>query len=305
MRHHKQRSAFTLIELLVVIALILVLAGLAAAFLPSIGENSRVANGAIMVQQMVLTARQKALRDRVACGVRLVTVDPKSGAQVLNAVTTLQYIEQPDDYPLATGPTCTVLPTSLFQAFLNVNVGAAVDTGDYLEIMGNGLVHRISQPPVVGGANTMLTLNSPVPYAFNATTQFRIIRQPRATSDDVVTLPGTTTGESAAGGSVVIDLTTNTNAALTNGNTNPLPYYLPANGYLDILFSPSGQVISQNVTRDAIYLWFRDLSDPAGVGNGPQAILGIYARSGSTAVHPPAPGTDPYQYLKDGRTSGM
>ena len=71
-RNHNYRSAFTLVELLVVITLIMILAGMAAAFLPAIGDSARQAQAGTMLQQWILTAKQKALRDQVPCGLRLI-----------------------------------------------------------------------------------------------------------------------------------------------------------------------------------------------------------------------------------------
>lgn len=289
------RRGFTLIELLVVIALIMILAGLAVAFLPTIGENARVANGATMLQQMMLTAKQKALRDRVPCGIRLSGpapyLDPKTSAVNRNWLNTCQYIEKPDDFPLTVGSTVTVLPSNLSQAIVNLVLVGQVEINDYLEVMGNGLMHRIIGLNPGPAAFTTLNLNSPVPYPLAATTQYRIVRLPRVTSDEPVTLPD----------NVIVDLDTN----VTYGNTPPGGGVVLPDNYLDILFSPSGAVISQGVIVDTINLWVRDYNDAAGAGIGQQTILGVYVRSGLCAAHPPAPGADPYLYLKDGRTSGQ
>src|SRR5262245_50566399 len=73
------RCAFTLIELLVVVTLIAILAAIGVAFLPAIGDASRQAQAATMLQQWILTAKQKALRDQVPYGVRLLPyIDPNS-----------------------------------------------------------------------------------------------------------------------------------------------------------------------------------------------------------------------------------
>src|SRR5205085_385713 len=73
------RSAFTLIELLVVVILFVILAGIAATFLPAIGETARQAQAGTMLQQWILTAKQRALRDQLPCGLRLFPyVDPNT-----------------------------------------------------------------------------------------------------------------------------------------------------------------------------------------------------------------------------------
>src|SRR5437870_1324304 len=90
---HPRRPGFTLIELLVAMAILITLAALAVAFLPNIGAQQRVADGAGQLQQMLLTAKQKALRDGRPRGVRLLLLDPAG-----KEVTKLQYVEQPDDF---------------------------------------------------------------------------------------------------------------------------------------------------------------------------------------------------------------
>ena len=108
---------------------------------------------------------------------------------------------------------------------------------------------------------------------------------------------------------MIIDLKTNDirnpvpgNRRAIGANADPEP--------IDILFSPSGALISPAVTTESINLWVREYDpnkpkpEEADPTDGGQTILAIYARSGLTAAHPPAPGRDPYAFIKDGRTSG-
>src|SRR5450755_3587190 len=153
------RTAFTLIELLVVIALIMILAGLAAAFLPAIGESARAATAASDLQQLVLTAKQKALRDQIPVGIRLLPFrDPLTGAVDPSQVRQCQFIEQPDDYPGSTGSTVAVNGNIVT---VTANVGSQVANGDYLEVLGSGLMHQIVS--VKPNATSTLTIRTPVP----------------------------------------------------------------------------------------------------------------------------------------------
>ncbi len=306
----KRRTAFTLIELLVVIALILILAGLAARFIPTIGKNASQAQGGTMLQQWILTAKQKALRDQVPCGIRLMVVpwqDPSSGT-FYNQVTQCQYIEQPDDFPLSVGSVLTVLPKQkatdpgFFNVSINLGLTGQVAPGDYLEVWGNGLMHQIAAVSKPGANPSILALASPLPYNASPgagpnwtpppTKLYRIVRAPRITGDDILDLPD----------SIVIDMSTNTQY----GNALPTPN---ADGSYDILFSPSGAVLTPGLS-DSVNLWVREL-DPnkpnpgiADPTDGGATIIAVYVRSGLTAAHPPAPGADPYAFIKDGRTSG-
>jgi prepilin-type N-terminal cleavage/methylation domain-containing protein len=65
------RRGFTLVEMLVVLVLILVLAAIAVALVPKVSERQRAAKGADQIQAALLTAKQMAIRDQAARGVRL------------------------------------------------------------------------------------------------------------------------------------------------------------------------------------------------------------------------------------------
>ena len=204
-KNHTSRAAFTLIELLVVITLIMILAGMAAAFIPAMGNNARQAQGGTMLQQWILTAKQKALRDQVPCGLRLIAtpfVDPSTGASY-SQVTQCLFIEQPDDFPLSLGSTLRSVPGNLSQVSISLNLSNQVASGDYLEVLGNGLMHLVFVPPPPGANPTTLTLNSPLPFAIQPTTQYRIVRAPRVTGDDALQMPD----------SIVIDTFANTHYA--------------------------------------------------------------------------------------------
>jgi hypothetical protein len=110
-----------------------------------------------------------------------------------------------------------------------------------------------------------------------------------------------------------------------------------AGSYIDILFSPSGQVLYN--TKGLICLWVRDpeklqqagfshprLGDPLPYGTptqldlrrplfdnaGDQILVTIYTRTGLISTHAvapppyaPSPAYDPYQFAKDGKSSGL
>ncbi len=312
---NKNRSAFTLIELLVVIALIMILAGLAAAFLPTLGNNARAATGATMLQQWLLTAQQKALRDRVPCGVRLLNpyvdlqtlIDPNSGKPVpINypfQVRQCQYIEQPDDFPSSVplGPTSGTAGTLFMsninfmnQVTLQMNVAnRQIAAGDYLEVFGGGPMRTITS--VTGGVTTTLVLNSPMTTFIpktSPTSQYRIVRLPRVTGDDVLQLPD----------SVIIDLKTNTDYKNSLNSLNP-----SGTSNVDILFSPSGSILAPSFPYERINLWVRLYEPSQSTGINPdlavaalseQTIVSINVRSGQTAAFPAAVGANPYQFIR-------
>jgi hypothetical protein len=293
--------------MLVVLTLMLLLAALAIAFVPKATERARAARGADLLQQWLLTARQWAKRDRVPTGIRLQAgqILPNKGSPNAAYVTDLQYIQQPDDWhalsstlSVAAGTnTVTITGTGvdlcggqgLYSAgppasYLNQSLWA-VQIGDYLEIQGGGLLHRItavqsSAPapgPVTG--DTLVLASSPGSIP-GGTTQYRIIRSPRILAgEQTLQLPQ----------DVAIDTTTNT----TFGNT--LPLNSGTNSY-DIVFSPSGNVIGANTYSDRLILWVRDVTQDTpkiGAANTPliqntpgdQTLVVVFVRGGFIAAY--------------------
>ena len=86
-----RRRAFTLLELLVVIGIMLVLATLAVLFLPNLDRHKGVPNAVTQIHGWINLAKQQAIRDGAARGVRL--IDDGTGT---GHVVEIQYIEQPE-----------------------------------------------------------------------------------------------------------------------------------------------------------------------------------------------------------------
>lgn len=98
------RAAFTLLELLVVMAVIIVLATIALLVVPDILAQDRTTDGASLTRQYLMIAKNRAGRDGLPRGLRLiVTPDPNnllktnnpSGTAPQLLVTELQYLESP------------------------------------------------------------------------------------------------------------------------------------------------------------------------------------------------------------------
>ncbi len=305
------RGAFTLIELLVVIGILAFLAGLSVLIITNVDAYQRAPAGASQVQQMLMIAKQRAVRDRRPHGIRLV-LDPANTSTRVYARTVV-FIEQPEDYAVqpgvtrapdlptvpitsrkflpfrrisGTGTTITLEPLDPNQSPPNpapdFSGGQGTDmtlwpvqVGDYLEINGTGLPHRIAALTA-----TTLTLTTALPADVQLTGHYRIIRQPRPAGDDPVSLPQ----------DVVLDLSPGTN------KINP-----PS---LDIVFAPSGEVIGTNTGTDSIYLWVRD--ETLLLHQGDNTLVVVYSRSGAIAAHPvDRPPNDPYSFAKEGRSSGL
>lgn len=104
-RFDQVRRGFTLIELLVAMAVIIVLTGLALVVVPGILDQDRTTDGASLTRQWLMISKNRAGRDGLPRGVRLVVaLDPnnplKSTASAVPPypelfVTELQYTESP------------------------------------------------------------------------------------------------------------------------------------------------------------------------------------------------------------------
>src|SRR4051794_23355705 len=99
---NRPRRAFTLVELLVVMAVIIILATISLMVVPGVIEQDRTTDGAGLTRQWMMIAKNRAARDQLPRGLRLlIAPDPNNryktpangGSPLL--VTELQYIEAP------------------------------------------------------------------------------------------------------------------------------------------------------------------------------------------------------------------
>ncbi len=161
----------------------------------------------------------------------------------------------------------------------------AVQPGDYVEVLGTGMMHRIGAMTA-----TTLTISPALPYPITVpTTNYRILRAPRAVGDEMLKLPNNT----------LIDLSTNYNAT----NPNPLPQPVLLNegtGFIDILFAPNGSVISRGVTTTNIHLWVRSPNQetPTDAFRGDPTIVSVFVRTGFVGAFAPSPAGDPYALVR-------
>jgi prepilin-type N-terminal cleavage/methylation domain-containing protein len=310
------RSAFTLIEMLVVIGIILVLATLSVAIIPSVQQRTKAARGADQVQGWLLIARERALRDRQPRGVRLLvdTPDPNGIAYIRSLV----FIEQPDPF---TGGTATLASTNMAStnivAFSGVDVTGGQDPnqpalwpiqpGDYFQIQDGSSyqIQTVNGPNAPPGTppNSIQTVYN-IAEQPSPTTNYLITRSPRQTAgEETLLLPQ----------DVVID------PKLSVPN---IPSPVPPAPYYDIVFTPSGALTGTLGNGNGkIILWLRDLTKdyplPPNPQNdtGDQPLLVIFSRTGRigavpfntdpTLFPPGNPNLYPYYYALDPRSSGL
>ena len=175
---------------------------------------------------------------------------------------------------------------------------AAVQPGDHLELGGNIylIVGIAPKAPLFNTPSTdtlIVTseLNTNVGLQVGyASTQYRIIRQPRPIGDDPLQMPA----------NIIIDLA-----------PRNLGYDLPA-PTLDIMFSPDGRVIGPLAAYDKIILWVRDVTVPGAPGDYPPqndpALVCIYPRTGLIEAWPVdtyLANTSPYTFTTTGRRSSQ
>jgi prepilin-type N-terminal cleavage/methylation domain-containing protein len=303
---NRRRVGFTLIELLVVISIMAALFAITALAVSALAPQFSSVTGGDKAALYVGSARQMARRDGVPTGVHFVVGQD-------NMAREMYYVRQPDD--VAVG--LYVRRDAVNVARISVPTGSSfpVSPGDYLELYGGGVVRLITavnaaaattagyddyQLTVNGTANGGADLpdvsaNPPVPGV--SPTNYRIIRQTqRIDGEAALTFPSNVGADFSAP-------TWNNNLPLSNP-----PNY-------EILFSPGGQVIGQGTTSGMIYVWMRratpqpnnklDPDNSLDPQQGKPIIVTIYVRTGAVAQHPVSRKSDPYEFTRDGRASGM
>lgn len=330
------RRGFTLVELLVAIALAIVILSLAVYLVNSATfESYKVVGAGDRLSQWLMTAKNRALRDKVPRGVRLIINN--------GFATEAVYIEQPDPWVPATGTNLMVFipstttanppttqPTPRFFLFgvTLTDFQAVVGTGDFLFVPDWRKSYKITniQSPQ-GGAPTSpltptveLTLASPLPDLGSALSDQSVT--PNATTATVIPsggflfyrqaqpLLGEPTLQIASGMAVdVKNSIDSTGSSATLGLTSATTQY-------DILFSPNGELVNSNGSMVGLLL--RDTNKFFGPANlttsptdydklGEMVIVVVYARTGAIATQPVAnsTGTGIFQFVRDAVNTGV
>jgi prepilin-type N-terminal cleavage/methylation domain-containing protein len=213
-------------------------------------------------------------------------------------------------------------PVSTLQRLQNPALPFAAGSNNYVTIQSVPIfVTNEALLPNLGGL-----LNSPnvpgPPPAYNpaqlefvpnyATTTFGFLRQPRPTlGEDTLQLSS----------GAVIDISGNPTLPTTLHDKVAGTSALNANSYLDVLFSPSGEVL--NASQGKIILWVRnpDFPHPRTSGDGrvnyeaagEMSLIVVYTKTGTVSTQPVklpaganfAPNETPHDYAKDGINNGL
>jgi prepilin-type N-terminal cleavage/methylation domain-containing protein len=327
MRHqantNRRRNAFTLIELLVVMVLILVIAALGLGYVVFGQDNQHSVNGAQALTGALLNAKQRARRDGLPTGVRILFATP--GLQppqtpVPTEAGQLELIQQPEDYNAGVWTSGDGVSNPIVITGADFQGGASfagqidestVQAGDYFVVAGTTLPHLITK--VVSSNSLMLASSA----GTTTNIPYNIVRAPRRLpSEDVVQLPSgivIDNGPAAIGVGGFTYCQNIPTRTLMDGQSTPMTV-------AEILFSPAGAVVGQGTQADKIYLWLRDsnhkLDPQSGAAQVPGAplILAVQTRTGLIGVYPVAPwtvgtpisaGNDPYANVRTPRSSGL
>lgn len=307
-RFARRRAGFTLIELITVIAIMLTLAAMIIAVAYTGANKQLTGNGASAIVGWCKTAQAYALRDQKPYGLRL-HPDPTTGL-VTNAI----FIEQPEPWigPVGSTILCDpVLPPIGFTVKADaptdftggqganatlypIQGRSTTPPGDFLELPNGqiAIVEKVTGPTTME-CSFMPPDTQPM-WKFAGQSGWRFIRQPRAMigADALNLAPG-----------VAINTLPNSNGALPQ---SPLPNL---GGNIDIVFGPTGAVITPGLSGRDIRLWVVDttqqgFSPGAASFQGEPLIVTIGVRTGLIGIQSVTPGANPYLFSQDGKTSG-
>jgi prepilin-type N-terminal cleavage/methylation domain-containing protein len=291
----RRRRGLTLIELLVVISLLTVLITLTAVYVvPSFRDNKNVQRGVDQTITALLTTKQRSLRDQAPRGIRFL-IQPDG------TCNELQVIEQPNALRVGTATPNGATIDFIFppNSGIDLTNAAGQDVTQYLAQPGDFFRVEDGTPATylvkaVTGPTQIQLNRAAIP--FPATTNWRIIRQPRPlTGDANVKLPA----------GVVLDIGFIEANFPNNQVTKRLVPGQPPPPYFEVLFDPAGAVMDRSSTP--VVIWARQVDAvPANKDPNANLLIALYPRTGLIASHPIDPhGPNPIAFALDGKSSGM
>jgi hypothetical protein len=250
--------------------IVLMLSAIAVLVVPSAMDSQRASQGAARLQGWLMTAQQRAVLDRAPRGIRLM---PDPGGSNNQWLTQMLFIERPDDF---TGGTVSSVPpgggqptpNQLYFTGVDLSGGNSnaflypVQVGDYVEVQGGGPMHLITA--VTPNSVTLSGSGLPQPIT-TATANYRIERAARVLGEEPQEMPA----------NIAVDLSTN-----TQFNS---PLAANADGSVDVLFSPKGEVLG-NIGAPQIIFWVHDTTQTDAFQGAP-SLIAVFPRSGKIAAY--------------------
>jgi prepilin-type N-terminal cleavage/methylation domain-containing protein len=340
MLRNNRRRGFTLIELLVAIGLALVVLGVVAAVSQSsLTDSYKVTGAGDRLSQYLMTARNRAIRDKAPRGVRIINDEAGRPSGV-------QYTEAPEAwlpasdhylhvyYPSNDGTTLPTNPPATGAAAPNnirillsgtsntmlADFQASVQVGDLLSVPELGWAYRIQTIMAPTPAAQPLPVPA-FPTGSLMRVELRLTAYPNlgaGYSDSAAFQPRTAICTRQFGiFRQARDLLGEPTQSLATGmfidTTNSLNYQS------DILFAPTGEIMNNNgavmsfLLRDYSYRGSPAVGTTLDATNtatsGEIILVAIYPRTGTVATKGIAPlsasNTDLHRFAKDGINSGL
>jgi len=294
----KTRKAFTLTELLVVVFVIVALAAMTAAVLPGILAGNHIHRAADQLSIYLATARQQAIRDGLSTGVRLITTEG-----ITNAV---QLVQEPDGavpglYVGYTPETLTQNAVAMFRlharsdgtetAFTDESM--YVKPGDYLLINGDSprAIVKVGPQyltlsklftPLPGEILPVLSPREYVPIPEGQPANYKLLRRARPIAYEPM---------------LVFPVGVGIDVGMCRGLSKVGDSY-------EMLFGANGNLVHSAAKGNQAIFWLRNITQSS-TDKGSPLLITVQPRTGFIATHPVSLGSDPYQFTKDARSSGM
>jgi prepilin-type N-terminal cleavage/methylation domain-containing protein len=291
----RRRNAFTLIELLVVMVLILVLAALGLGYIVFGQDNQHSVNGAQAITGALLNAKQRARRDGLPTGVRILFTSapvppypvppypsppypptiqpPPTDSQGKPSFgTQLQLIQQPEDYNAGQLTSINSTPTIIGTVTYPPGTVLGFGPSNVVDFQGGAAYAGEIDESTVQAGDYLVMAGTTAPHlittvisATSLTVASNISPATAGTPYSIIRAPRRLPSEDIIQmpSNMIID-----NSAVPGNTGFNYCKNLPQRTLTDtmggsqvvseIVFAPSGAVVGQGTQADKIYLWLRD-----------------------------------------------
>ena len=275
------RRGMTLVELLVVMSIMVTFAAMTAAFYPSISSDNQISQTSNKIQNLLVSARQKARRDNNVTGVRFFpdTNNPSSATQMM-------LVQKPVDLTGSSlGANIVFSSPNIVSFFLPDNANTPYPVWGFAPsedlVMANDIlvdpltnnstkiIGRRYIPPTNTPDNKSMLINSDFcTPTFSMPLNYKIIRQARIVpGEEAIPLP--------EGYEILLS---------PNGiNCFFGPKVNPSDSSIDVCFEKTGAVYQIDFASN-VYIWVHKTGSTKYAED--DAIIGIQRNNGKVAVFP-------------------